>query len=111
MAERTLLASLVYFILKPMFEMDVLSDKLDLRDDNGVGLLIIFSKDKNSPPPSLIMETIKFNKSGEAEMIGLDCFGMDCGLEVINETVTSMIFERCKRIMNKENESDDDTNA
>lgn len=111
MAERTMIGAMVHFTLKPMFETDVLSDKIDLRDDNGVGLLIIFSKDKNSPPPSLVMETIKFSKSGDAEMIGLDCFGMDCGLEVAKNAVTSMIFERCKRIEIKEDESDDDTNA
>lgn len=102
MAGRTMLGVMVHFTLKPMFEMDVLSDQIDFRDE--YGLLIIFSKDYSAPFPRLIMETTKFHESGKTEQISRDCFGMDCGLEVVKGAVTSMIFERCRRIMNKEND-------
>lgn len=100
MTARNLLAAIVYCKLKPIFEMDVPSDRIDLRDSDGP--LIIFSKDTSASFPRLIMETTKFHKSGKTELIARDCFGMDCGLEAVNEAVTSMAFERCRRIVNEE---------
>ena len=94
---RCMIGISVYATLKPLFDGTKLEDRMDdLRESDG--LVIIFSKDYSTSFPRLIMETTKLHKSGKTEMISRDCFGMDCGLDVVKDAVASMIFRRLEII-------------